>query len=316
MPALHPAPELVVHADWSTSASKRWYAAAIRSGNAYYIASAAPVGPLHEFWAGLKAMSFKGGVVVGFDFPIGVPQAYAEAAGIQRFLDVLPNLGQGRWADFYQICRAANEICTTRPFYPYKPGGTKVEHLLRGLGIERRDELLRRCERPTENRGAASPLFWTLGAKQVGRAAISGWHELIGPAASDPSTRFWPFQGGLLELAVPGSITVAETYPAEAGLHIGLSAPGRGWSKARREGRLAQAAKILEHASRRGHVLDDGLVNEITEGFGDGASGEDRFDGVVGLLGMLEVVQGCRPDGAPMESAVQNVEGWILGLVA
>ncbi|HCD85061.1 MAG TPA: DUF429 domain-containing protein, partial [Agrobacterium sp.] len=38
-----------------------------------------------------------------------------------------------------------------------------------------------------------------------------------------------------------------------------------------------------------------------------------RFDAVVGLLGMLDVVDGRRDEGSPDIEAVQQWEGWILG---
>ena len=52
---------------------------------------------------------------------------------------------------------------------------------------------------------------------------------------------------------------------------------------------------------------------EIEDGFGAGADGEDRFDAVVGLLGMLGVVRGRRCSGEPDDPVVRRVEGWILG---
>ncbi len=34
-------------------------------------------------------------ILAGFDFPIGLPAAYARRAGIRDFLEVLPELGRG-----------------------------------------------------------------------------------------------------------------------------------------------------------------------------------------------------------------------------
>lgn len=45
---------------------------------------------------------------------------------------------------------------------------------------------------------------------------------------------------------------------------------------------------------------------------GAGKDGEDRFDAVVGLLGMLDVVLGNRRPGEP-EDDTTRIEGWILG---
>ena len=48
------------------------------------------------------------------------------------------------------------------------------------------------------------------------------------------------------------------------------------------------------------------------DGFGGGADGEDRFDAVVGLWGMLDVALGNRAPGEPDDKTTW-VEGWILG---
>jgi hypothetical protein len=60
-------------------------------------------------------------------------------------------------------------------------------------------------------------------------------------------------------------------------------------------------------------VLAPKLVSEIRDGFGDDKFGEDRFDAVVGLFGMLAVLLNLRDAGAPQLPEVQRVEGWILG---
>src|SRR5690606_33770734 len=124
-------------------------------------------------------------VLVGFDFPIGLPSAYARHAGIQRFQEVLPAFGTGRWERFYDAAAAADEIDLARPFYPMRPGGTSQRHLTEALGVASITDLLRTCERRNGTRGAASPLFWTMGGKQVGKAAIIGWKQVLAPAVRD-----------------------------------------------------------------------------------------------------------------------------------
>ena len=46
--------------------------------------------------------------------------------------------------------------------------------------------------------------------------------------------------------------------------------------------------------------------------FAPSKDAEDPFDALVGLLSMLDVLVGYRAAGAPSESAVATVEGWIL----
>lgn len=91
-------------------------------------------------------------------------------------------LGKGPWADFYNPAARADEISLVRPFYPRAPGGTSKQQLLDALGVGCSEELLRLCDRPTAARGKACEIFWTLGANQVGRAAIHGWRDLLAPA--------------------------------------------------------------------------------------------------------------------------------------
>ncbi|TLN17671.1 hypothetical protein FDZ74_07335 [bacterium] len=54
-------------------------------------------------------------------------------------------------------------------------------------------------------------------------------------------------------------------------------------------------------------------ARQIETGFGDRPNGEDLFDAVVGLLGMLQVLRGERTNAAPASPVVRRVEGWILG---
>jgi len=41
--------------------------------------------------------------------------------------------------------------------------------------------------------------------------------------------------------------------------------------------------------------------------------GDDAFDAVVGLFGMLQVCLGQRGSGGPDDRAIREIEGWILG---
>jgi hypothetical protein len=254
-------------------------------------------------------------ILLGFDFPIGVPKAYAELAGIHKFTGALERFGHGAWNDFYNVAHSRREITLHRPFYPHSPGGTNHRHLTAALGVDSVKELLRECERATEHRAAASPLFWTLGGKQVGRAAIIGWRDVLAPAKRDRNVdiAFWPFDGDLFSLLTEHRITVAETYPSQACVNLGIPAPGRGWSKRQQGDRAMHAVCLLSWARTRQVKLRENLAASIADGFGSDAKGEDQFDSVVGLFGMLDVVLGHCPPGAPNRQEITSVEGWILG---
>ena len=61
------------------------------------------------------------------------------------------------------------EISITRRFYPFRSGGTSRTHLWEALGMDPVTGL-RVCERPLPGvQSGASPLFWTLGGKQMGK---------------------------------------------------------------------------------------------------------------------------------------------------
>lgn len=310
-----PQPSLVAHADWSVAAGKRWLCVAALEDGSYHLHAPEPVGNPATLPGRLLERAADGRAFLGVDFPLGIPVAYAKLCGIDAFPDLLSKLGSDPWHEFLDVCETPEEICLHRPFYPRRPGGTRQQQLYGGLGLDNMDRLRRRCERATGTRAAASPLFWTLGAQQVGRAAIAGWRDLLRPAIGGPDRRIrlWPFEGGLATLITRGAVVVAETYPAESALHIGLAAPGRGWSKRRQSDRAAHAPHINRWAIRRRVTLDEALRPLVRDGFGDVRHGEDQFDALIGVAGMLEVVLGHRAEMPPMSNERRVIEGWILG---
>lgn len=311
---------LVVHADWSIHAAKRWMAMSPRTGSGWRCRGPKVVPEPQDFFARLQGLaSSKASILVGFDFPIGLPFAFARRAGVTDFRHLLPQLGEAEWRDFYEVAEVREQISTRRPFYPRRPGGTRRDHLLAGLGLEASDDLLRICEKKHPDRPAASPLFWTLGAKQVGKAAIAGWRQVLTPALRNPELDvvIWPFDGDLEDLLDDHRVVLAETYPAEAYRHIGVEfARGRAGEKhgkTVRADRAANAQRLLDWARDARIELAPELAASIRDGFGSDSAGEDRFDAVVGLFGMLEVVLMRREAGAPDDPRVRRVEGWILG---
>jgi hypothetical protein len=287
--------------------------AALRSEE-YLAQPASRVGALDGFWTRLEAAAPSGPILVGFDFPIGLPAAYAEHAGIKDFLEALDGFGEG----FYEVARTPEQIAPTRPFYPHLPGGRNRQQLLDGLGLETWQHLHRHCDRSTPDRPAACPMFWTLGGNQVGKAAITGWRDLLVPARRDGvDVAIWPFDGSLAALLRTHRFVVAETYPGEVYQHLDLRHVLRSHGgKRRQDARAACAEPLLDWAERSKVALAPTLAAEIEAGFGPSRSADDPFDAVVGLFGMLNVVRGTRPSGEPNDPVVRRVEGWILGLDA
>lgn len=306
---------IVAHADWGVNPNKQWMAVARGPDTDHLTFStpeqvSAPRNLLKNLCKDVEAKVF-----IGFDFPIGVPLAYAKLLDITSFLELLESAGKDRLSTFFDVAENASDISPFRPFYPRRPGGTSRSHLVDGLGVSSYHDLLRHCDHATDLRGAACAIFWTLGGQQAGKAAISGWKEVLQPALADPCTdvAIWPFDGDLQELLSTRQIVVAETYPAEAAIQAGIGAPGRGWSKRSVKDRINKAKAILEYADRIGVSLSDELRMEIDQGFGIEKHGEDRFDATIGLLLMIDVMKGFVPPGTPPASEVRTIEGWILG---
>ena len=296
-------PALVAHADWSTNPRKRWHSVAMLNDDGCYQASApARVGPVGTYFRRLRQRAGSDGTVLtGFDFPIG---------WVTDFRSLLLRLGRDQWIDFYEPARSRSEISISRPFYPGRPGRKgehSQEHLYATLGFSSMSALKRRCERSSR----AEAMFWLVGSKQVGRSAISGWKDLLTPAlASQAQLSIWPFDGRLHDLLKQPGIVVSETYPAAMYRHLRLGI-SKG-SKRRQSDRAADASTIQAWARTSGVRLTKPLQDEIEDGFGPHKDGEDPFDAVVGVLGMLDVVLGNLDSGEPQDERTQ-IEGWMLG---
>ncbi len=121
-------------------------------------------------------------MLLGFDFPLGLPAAYARRAGIDDFAKALPQLGSGRFAAFYDVADRPDEIRLTRPFYPEPARWTTAPAAARRARARALDRPAASLRPRTPTRNAACALFWTLGGSQVGKAAIAGWRDLLAPA--------------------------------------------------------------------------------------------------------------------------------------
>jgi len=220
--------------------------------------------------------------------------------------------------NFFQVAVEAYDISVHRPFYPKNcmwKGQRTQGHLTSALGLTW-DQLHRRCERATPERPPACPLFWTLGGNQVGKGALSGWSELLQPAIREIGWRvaLWPFDGAMDELITNGGVVIAETYPAEFYRHLGVRFGSR-----KDDGKRSPAARrrnapaLVGWAQRHRVSMTRRLLTEVEDGFGPTGDGEDAFDAVAGLIGMLNVVIGGRPPGEPTATSFSAVEGWILG---
>lgn len=306
---------IAAHADWSIAPAKRWIAAARRGGDGAW-AAAAPE-PVGDPARRLDALLAEGGpVALGLDLPLGLPRDYAAGCAEPDFPAFLRGLAAR--PGFFEVNPGLETVCRDRPFYPARGvrGMTRAAHAA-ALGLASGAAgLSRRCDRATAERPAGAPVFWTLGANQSGKAAIAAWRDWLAPALAAPGgapIRLWPFEGGLHDLLAPGRAVVAEVYPAEALRHCGLRLAGS--KRAQGPRRALGPALLAAMAARRVHP-SAGLAAAVADGFGPDAAGEDRFDCVIGLLGLIGVLDGARPDVVPEDPWIRRWEGWVLGQTA
>jgi hypothetical protein len=305
---------VAAHADWSFDARKRWMTGARRESGGWRVAAPAPVGELLTLLPRLRAAAAGGAVALGVDLPLGLPRAYAAAhaneAGFPAFLRGLASRPR-----FFEVCASLAEVSPDRPFYPAhgKKGMTRAAHAA-ALGLPGAAGLSRMCDRATAERPAGAPLFWTLGANQTGKAAIAAWRDFLLPALAGPDPpALWPFEGDLLPLLAGRSVVIAETYPAEAMRHFSLRMNG---SKRRQADRAALGEAVLHVMAGLDAIAEPALREALANGFGADAAAEDRFDSVLGVLCVLNVLAGRRPDGVPDDFWLRTWEGFVLGQTA
>lgn len=301
-----------VHADWSVDPRKRWMAVADRDNAGWILDAPEPVGPVNTLF--VRLLDGVDTVALGVDLPLGLPRAFAARHCQQDgFVGLLRDLAHQ--PAFFEVCAELSELSPARPFYPMRgtKGMTRASHAA-ALGLASPDELSRACDRATAERPAGCPLFWTLGANQTGKAAIAAWRDMLLPAiVRGDQLRFWPFEGDFLKLLAQPGIVIAETYPAEALRQLGLRLPG---SKRRQADRVALAASLFAVLHRLAVTPTDDLRQSISDGFGADAAGEDRLDCVLGVLAVINVLAGHRPDGVPADPWLRRWEGWVLGQIS
>ena len=305
---------LVAHADWSADARKRWLAV-VRSTRSEWRLRVEPVGDAGTLLARLRDEAGGAPVALGLDCPIGLPRAYAalHAWGARDFPAFLRGLAGRPW--FFHVGATLDDVTPHRPFYPARPlaGMTRAPHAL-ALGMHGAATLSRACDRATAERPAGAPLFWTLGANQTGKAAIHAWRTVLIPALYGAAPLLlWPFDGPFRALLKPGTVAIAECYPAEAMRHLGVQPLG---SKRRQGDRLRLVPALRAAMATLGAEPEASLASLLDAGFGRDAAGEDRLDCVLGVLGTLAVAEGRRTDRAPDDPWIQRWEGWVLGQTA
>ncbi|HYD47980.1 MAG TPA: hypothetical protein VEB21_06525 [Terriglobales bacterium] len=291
----------IVHADWGADA-KRWACVAQWDGAKYRLAPPVRIGSQTGAW--LEQVTSYEAVVLGFDFVIGLPQAFRpDVTSSAAFLESAP-------AEFFQKAGSLDLVSPARPFFCGE--GKKKQMAGRVLELSEADPtlLLRRCERRAPYRiGTAEVLFWCKFGKQVGSGTLRGWQEIIRPGRLK-GVALWPFDGAdLAHLLAERGKVIVETYPGDAYSVLGI----RGNNKRSHSWRKAACDRIREVLAHQPIELAAELNAEFDEGFGEGPNGEDPFDTAVGALLLALVALGERSPGLPDDPVIQNKEGWIIG---
>jgi len=152
----------------------------------------------------------------------------------------------------------------------------------------------------------------------VGKAAICAWRDLLSQAIVDHNLniQIWPCSAPIVDLYLPGNLVVVETYPAEIYGHLRLSfsSPHRK-SKRRQTDRQSFSKQILSWAEINSLELSPSIKNAILDGFGNCPSGEDQFDALVGLYGMINIIfeeSGCVRTTASKASKDRGMDIWTI----
>ncbi|MDG4718883.1 MULTISPECIES: methyltransferase type 12 [Thalassospira] len=300
------------HADWSISVKARWVAKSRRKAGGWQIHAIEPVGMLNQFRQSLADHGRNKSIWLGLDMPIGFAGYWYDGANIQNFKSLLKNIFSRDMEDFPYVCETPDQITYHRPFYPKSSGtkgSVKRDHLVKALGLSSFDELHRRCERATDDRAAACPSFWTLGANQVGKGMLHGLEHLIIPGARD-GFNIWPFDGDLAACCQHPGVTLMETYPGEVYGWLGISE----LTKSNQQSRANAVASLINYAARNSVEISPAVIADIQSGFGPEQGKDDAFDALVGVLGLIQIADGKRPEHLPDDRVIREREGWIIGM--
>jgi hypothetical protein len=135
-------------------------------------------------------------LLITADVPIGVPEGYGEV--LQDHKGFLPWLDSRSKQDWHQmVAHSVREQTRVSPFVDRAKGEKKASGCFP----------LRKCDVATK----AESLYWCVGAKQVGKAALHFWQECLIPLREElqGDLAVWPF-----EQHDGKGVVVAECYPA------------------------------------------------------------------------------------------------------
>lgn len=234
-------------------------------------------------------------VLIAADLPIGLPVEPAEvygAVGASTFLEWLAATAVRVAADRQTwrealIAAGVSERSALRPFVSIRKGDQ--------IGAVR---VKRRCD---DLAGAESVYCLDHGGKQVGRAALQFWFEVLMPLRERFPARLavWPF-----EPPDRAQVVIAECYPAECQRIVF----GRTIRKRQPLEVVGALSGLRASEAQSGDIPPDTWLHA--------ASSEDEFDMFTTAFAFRRLLSEGRNIfwHPPDDTACTTTEGWILGL--
>ena len=297
----------ILAADWGLARRKRAVWSARRGGGApgWRVAREAP--PAEGWTLGRlvdRARRVReetgAAALIGIGAVLGVPGAYARAAGARDFFDALSRLaGSG---GLREESGSAAAWKPERPFFRVPAGRGALQRFLDAAGG--RSGLLRQVELRT----GAKPVFALSGIPgTVGSGSRALWQELAeGLEAPERDLRLWPFDGTLARLTSEPELVLAEAYPRAAyGIALAPALPAE-------PRRLAKTAPAVRADALRELMAAPWIDAQGVElaGLDAARASEDDFDALMTAAALARLAA----EGRPLASELVDpaVEGGIL----
>lgn len=225
-----------------------------------------------------KVLGSDGGpALLAVDVPIGLPEGFAEVyAGHASFVDWLLAAQRAR-ADL--IADGVASQCATKPFVQVRKNDKKNDGRFP----------LRRCDAIS----GAESVYWCVGGKQVGKAAMQFWLDVLVPLLVEhpKDVAVWPFED------VAGKkLVVAECYPGLIGKRV--------WGRKVVKSSPSDVAEAVASSDNARDGTDERTRLHA-------ASSEDDFDAFSVCLAIRKALRdGLNVLAAP--DCARPHEGWIL----
>ena len=232
---------------------------------------------------GIRKGEFERPILVTADVPIGLPSGFQEVYGCRTFIRWLENrMNRQGWTDLVTDSVASQS--PQRPFVVCKRGESKYDG--------------RFPRRVCEEKTNGESLYWCVGGKQVGKAALHFWHRTLLPLREHlgDDLAIWPF-----ESIEEKNVVIAECYPAIL--------YNRVWGRrVTKTNPYDVVDAVYEEKRNLADYCDD-------KTWLHGVSSDDEFDMLTTALAIARWnCQPCHFLTAPDEDLIRTVEGWMLGL--